>query len=128
MIGRDRLDYSQRHDVQAVGFDPDTPVAGYYRMRLRSGGALVGVRIWHGAPLDPVTGEVMDRSYRWQALANGAPIPLERVWPKCAAEPIALSEYQYLSSVQAWAKQHAPNSPQANPLIRINPLTAPTPF
>ena len=35
-----------------VGFDPDTPVPGFYRMRLRSGGVYVGVRIWHGLPLD----------------------------------------------------------------------------
>lgn len=125
---RERLDYSQRSDVQAIGFDPDHPVAGYYRMRLRSGGIQVGVRIWHGAPLDPVTGEELDRSHRWQAVANEAPIDLTRVWPKCAASPVDAAEYEYLASVQSWAKQHAPNSPQANPHRKINPLTAPTPF
>lgn len=125
---RPHLDYSRRSDFRAVGFDPDLPVAGYYRMRLRSGAAFCGIRIWHGAPLDPVTGEELDRSHRWQAQANGEPIDLARVWPKCAADPVDEAEYQYLTSVQAWAKENAPDSPQANPMRRINPLTAPTPF
>ena len=110
------------------GFDPDTPNAGTYRMRLRSGAVHVGIRIWYGAPLDPLTGEEMDRSHRWQATANGAHIDLDRAWPKCAADPIDQAEHDYLASLQAWAAEHAPASPQANPTQRINPLTAPTPF
>lgn len=110
------------------GFDADTPVAGHYRMRLRSGAVFVGIRIWHGAPLDPETGDEMDRSHRWQAQANGRPIDLARVWPKCAAMPIDQAEYAYLTSLQDWGEQHAPASPQANVSQRINPLTSPTPF
>ena len=45
----------------------DTPIPGFYRMRLRSGGQPVGVRVWFGPPADPVTGEELDRSWRWQA-------------------------------------------------------------
>ncbi len=127
-MSRAVLDYSQRHDVQSTGFDPDTPIAGYYRFRMRSGAALCGVRIWRGAPLDPVTGEELDRSHRWQAQVNGAPVLLERVWPKCAADPVDEAEYQYLCAVQAWAVKNAPDSPQANLNRRINPLTAPIPF
>lgn len=125
---RERLDYSTRSDVQAVGFDPDHPVAGFYRMRMRSGGTFVGVRIWHGAPHDPVTGEELDRSHRWQATVNRGLVNLDRVWPKCAADPVDEGEYQYLCTVHQWAKENAPDSPQANPMRRINPLTAPTPF
>jgi len=125
---RQRLDYSQRVDARADGFDPDQPIAGHYRMRLRSGATYCGIRIWHGAPLDPVTGEELDRSHRWQAQANGEMIDLARVWPKCANEPIDADEYQYLCGLQSWAKAHAPDSPQANPYRKINHLTAPTPF
>lgn len=125
---RARLDYTQRFDQRADGFDPDTPVEGYYRMRLKMGGAFVGVHIWYGAPHDPETGEEMDRSWRWQAKANGSAIALDRVWPKCAADQIDQGEYDYLCGVHQWAKRHAPHSPQANPMMRINPLTAPTPF
>ncbi len=127
-MNRARISYSDRSDYRSAGFDPDQPIAGYYRMRLRSGAAFCGIRIWHGAPLDPVTGEELDRSPRWQAQANGVAIDLERVWPKCAADPVDEAEYHYLASVQSWAKQNAPDSPQANPMRRINPLTAPTPF
>ena len=125
---RASIDYSTRSDFRAVGFDPDLPIAGHYRFRMRSGAAFCGVRIWHGAPLDPVTGEELDRSPRWQAMVNDEPVALERVWPKCAADPIDAAEYQYLCDVQAWAKVNAPNSPQANLMRKINPLTAPTPF
>lgn len=127
---RGNYDYSRAAKIPEgyVGFDPDTPTAGYYRTRLRSGAVWVGVRIWHGAPLDPVTGEEMDRSHRWQAHVNGTYHDLERVWPRCADEPIDAAEYHYLCNVQAWAKERAPDSPQANPMRRINPLTAPTPF
>lgn len=127
-MSREVRDYSQRFDVQAQGYDPDTPVAGFYRFRMRSGAALCGVRIWHGAPLDPVTGEVLDRSHRWQAVVNEKPVLLERVWPKCAADPVDRHEYEYLCTVQEWAVKNAPHSPQANLNHRINPLTAPPPF
>ncbi|MGE4321964.1 MAG: hypothetical protein AB7E60_02920 [Sphingobium sp.] len=121
-------DYSQRRDVRAEGFDPDTPIAGYYRFRMRSGGALCGVRIWHGAPLDPVTGEELDRSHRWQAQVNGDAISLERVWPKCAADPIPADEYRHLCTVQSWARDHAPDSPFADPRRKADPITSPILF
>lgn len=129
-VGRKAIDYTApRQSVrQFEGFDPDTPITGYYQMRLRSGAVRVGVRIWFGPPLDPVTGEEMDRSHRWQAHVNGSYFDLERVWPKCAAEPIDETEYRYLGAIQAVAQQRAPDSPHANPMRRINPLTAPTPF
>lgn len=128
--GRAFLDYTAHRAPGAsyAGFDPDTPVAGYYRTRLRSGAIRVGVRIWHGPPLDPVTGEELDRSHRWQAQVNGDYVELDRVWPKCADDPIDAAEYHYLGTVQALAQQRAPDSPYANPTRRINPLTAPTPF
>lgn len=128
--GRAHLDYAvRRASAHAfAGYDPETPVAGFYRMRLRTGAVFVGIRIWHGPPHDPVTGEEMDRSHRWQATANGRPIDLSRVWPKCAAHQIDQAEHDYLAAAQAWGVEHAPDSPQANPTQRINPLTAPPPF
>lgn len=110
------------------GFNTDIPVEGYYRMKLRSGGVLVGIRVWYGAPLDPVTGEELDRGWRWQALANGEPIDLERVWPVCAADPVDEREYQFLTQRQAWARENSPDHPIANPTRRIDPMTAPPPF
>lgn len=114
-------------DYQAINISAD-PIAGCYRTKLKSGGHPVGVRIWFGPPKDPVTGEVMDRSWRWQAEANGRYIDLERVWPVCAKEPISREEHDYLAGLQSWGEQHAPDSPQANPNKAINLLDAPIPI
>lgn len=130
MTGCAHLDYSAPRVAvdPRSGFDPDTPITGYYRMRMRSGGVFVGVRIWFGAPLDPIDGTELDRSHRWQAMANDRPIDLARVWPKCAADSVDAAEYAHLAKLQSWGEAHAPDSPQANPNKPINFLTAPLPF
>lgn len=124
---RQHLDYSERRQPAAgfSGYDPDVPQAGFYRFRLRSGGMMVGVRIWHGAPLDPVTGEELDRSHRWNAAVNGRPIDLERVWPACARNPSNAEEYAFLSAQQDWGERHAPDAPQADPTRRVDPINSP---
>ena len=126
-MSRAHLDYSVRSSVQREGFNPDVPIAGWYRFKLVSGGVFVAVKIWFGAPLDPIDGTELDRAPRWQAQANGDPISLERVWPKCAAEPIDEDEAAYLVATAAWAKQHAPNSARTDPRRRINLLSEPLP-
>lgn len=127
---RSSTPYNQRSAAQHFdGLDPDTPVAGYYRTRLRGGGAPCGVRIWYGAPTDPVTGEIMDRSHRWQAEANGEYIDVDRVWPpRRGADPITEADYQHFIARAAWAKKHAPDSAIADPRRKVDPLTAPIAF
>ena len=129
-MSRQHVNYSERRssDRAYVGFDADRPVAGFYRMRLRSGAALCGIRIWFGAPLDPVTGDELDRSHRWQAHANGEYIDLERVWPQCAREPIDQDEYRHLCRVQEWAREHVPESALADPRRKADPLSSPILF
>jgi hypothetical protein len=114
--------------TKLVSVDIMTPRAGFYRMRLRRRAHPVGIRIWHGPPHDPLTGEVMDRSWRWQATANNRPIDLDRVWPVCAREPIDEAEHDRLCARQAWGEAYAPGSPEANPMQSINLLTAPIPI
>jgi hypothetical protein len=130
-MSRAPISYRERRAFEPApdyGVDPETPVAGYYRMRLRNGGAHVGVRIWYGPPRDPVTGEEMDRSWRWQALRNEEPIDIDRVWPACAREVITEIEYNRLCSLIAWARRHAPESQIADPKKPNNPLKNPLPF
>ena len=125
---RAALDYTARREpirANLAAQDVSTPVAGYFRHKLRSGAVAVGIEIYHGPPSDPITGEELDRSWRWQARCNGRPIELDRVWPACTGKPIDRAEYDYLSSLQAWGEQHAPSSPEANPHKPINWLTAP---
>lgn len=100
-----------------------TPIAGFFRFRLHSGAVFGGVQIWHGPPADPVTGEELDRSWRWQARFNGEDIDLDRVWPACAANPITAAEYRQFIKAQAWARKHAPDSAHAERGRRIDPLS-----
>ena len=123
-------DYSARTELQnfAPGIDVTTPREGYFRFRLVSGGVRGGVRIWYGPPHDPLTGEVMDRSWRWQAEFDGEYVEFDRVWPTCTGDPI--TEREYLQYVQraAWARQNAPRSAYANRTRRIDPLSPDTPL
>lgn len=104
------------------------PVEGYFRHKLRSGGVYGGVRIWYGAPLDPVTGEELDRSWRWQAQFNGVLVEFDQVWPVCAGDPITPDEYRTHCRRQEWAAKHAPDSAYADPRKRIDPLSTATPL
>ena len=115
------------------GFDPDAPIAGYYRMRLRSGGVFVAIRIWFGQPpnhehaIDPTTARVLDRSFRWQATANGEIIPLERVWPQCADDPIDEAEARRLVKLQQWGRAEG-HEVVADPTLRADPNQTPILF
>lgn len=110
------------------GFDVEKPIEGYYRMKLVSGGVYGVVRVWYGAPLDPITGEEMDRSWRWQAAWNGELIDFERAWPACAKLPATEADYRVAIRRQEWARQHAPTSGYADGRTRHNPLDAPLTF
>lgn len=111
-----------------IAYSAAEPTAGTYQISLVRGGPKVGILIWHGPPKDPVTGEELDRSWRWQAEANGEPIDLDRVWPACGREPITAAEYAYLTANARWAARHAPQLPAANPLRPIDLLAAALPF
>jgi len=111
------------------------PVPGFYRIRLVRGGPWVGARITYGPPLDPIDGEELDRSPRWNAFIDGeligepGPCPHKagafRIWP---AHSISQAEHDYLVATARWARDHAQAEPAANPRQTIDPLTAPVPF
>lgn len=113
-----------------AGQDVSTPTAGFYRHKLRSGGIVGGVRIWFGPPHDPVTGEELDRSHRWQAEFDGQPVDFDDVWPACAGSPISETDYRAYVARRAWAAENAPTSAFANPKRRYDPLSTnnPLPF
>lgn len=126
---RAHIDYTDRPQHRRFsGLDVTTPVEGYYRHRLRSGGVFGVVRIWYGPPHDPVTGEVMDRSWRWQAKFNGEPVNFDDVWPDCAKQAVSEQDYRRAIARQKWAENSAPDSAYADPRKRYDPLTAPLPF
>lgn len=133
-MNRADLSYNVRRAVHPVGgsrsVDASTPVAGFYRFRFGAGTVKGAVRIWYGPPHDPVTGEELDRSHRWQATFYDEPIDFDRVWPVCASEPISETEFKALVARRDWARQHAPESAYAKAGRKHDPLSsnAPLPF
>ncbi|WP_226018458.1 hypothetical protein [Novosphingobium sp. FKTRR1] len=126
---RASLIYGQGGPATATGgIDVSTPRAGFYRTRLGQGTIRVGIRLWNGPPHDPVTGEVLDRSWRWQAEANGRFIDFDRVWPKCADDPITEAEYDRYVSRHEWAQSAAPDSAYAKVGRKHDPLSTSTPL
>jgi hypothetical protein len=95
-------------------------VAGFYKRRLVRGGPWVPVRLWYGPPNDPVTGEELDRSHRWQALVNGEEADPDETWIGCCGNPIDAQEYGYLLAMKNFATNHAPELPEASPRQPIN--------
>ena len=107
-------------------FDPDTPVAGCYRTRFVKGGPPVALRIYYGLPLDPETGEEMDRSPRWLAQINGGRVDdAARFWPQCAADPISFADYLHISRRSATLDR---DDPYFDPWRPVDRSKAPTPF
>lgn len=132
-MSRDATPYGDRREVpehllgQGIRIDAD-PIPGFYRMRLRSGGVPVGIKIWFGPPHDPVTGEELDRSLRWQAHCNGEYIDIDRVWPKCAAETITEIDYNRHCVKQQWARENVPDHALAKPTKEVDYLKSPLLF
>lgn len=128
----DTLYARMTYAAQAGGVDVTTPQAGFWRFKLRSNGVMGGLRIWHGPPYDPETGEVLDRSWRWQAEFDGEPVDFDDVWPVCAKAENEITESEYHNYVarRIWAQRNAPKSAFADPKRRYDPLSTsePLPF
>ena len=113
----------------------DKPQPGLFKMRLVRGGPWVAARIFYEPATDPLTGEALDRSYYWRATIDGRLIKepstdpfeadVDRVW--IYGRPIDQAEFDHLSGVSTWAKEHSPTSPEAEPGKAVNLLTVPIP-
>src|SRR5439155_27202766 len=115
---------------------------GFYTVRLVRGGLSVPVKIWFGRPI--IDGEEQDRSPRLCIEVDGRTcrpeidettgerigrVPLDPIyddiWPSC--RPISEREYLFMRRRSAWAREHAPDHPAADPrkpvdLRRMKPL------
>lgn len=103
------------------------PTAGFYKMRMLRGAPFSGVRVWFGAPLDPATGDELDRSPCWNAQCNGTWIDIDRVWPSCMNESCSEAEYRYLAATHEHALATDAYHPMATPRKRVDWSTATPP-
>lgn len=117
----------------------DAFIPGLYRWD-RRGRVPVPVRVWFGQPLDPLTGELLDRSWRWQFEFDGFTLDafakhlgataddvLDNFWPKCRDSEIDPGEYQYLLDTAAHARENDPSSPFSRRGGKVDLLTASIP-
>lgn len=129
---RDHRPYGERCEWRApggYGLKADEPVAGFYKVKLGRDTVLRAVRLEYGAPLDPVTGEVLDRSWRWMAyLDDGYLGDFDAIWPQCARNPITEAEFRRCCARVEWARQHAPASAWAERGVKLDPLSMHTPL
>lgn len=101
---------------------------GYFLGKLVPGGVEVAFYVWLGPPLDPVTLEPLDRSWRWQVAINGEPVldqglysdrdaytagPM--IWRAVGCREITEQTYREYSERFAWVKEHRPGLPEAHP-------------
>ncbi len=116
---------AERRRLYPVG-DED-PVPGYYRIKLVKGGPFVGAEIKYEPPLDPVTGEVLDRSWLWRAIIDGVAEPIRGyqptrkvwwIWER--GEMIDEAMYRFLLEDRAWARKWAKSSAEANPTKTVD--------
>lgn len=115
------------HPKAHIAPTSDVPRAGYYLVRLVRGGPWCPARIYFGQPHDPVTGEILDRSYRMVAEVNGEPHDVYRIWPYCAGDEIDKAEYDYRIADRDWCVQFDSTAPQANSRSPINIDDLPVP-
>ena len=92
----------------------DCPEPGFYKLRLAKGAPVVGAIIFIPCPIDPFYGFPMDRPRHIEAMINGKPVHVDRVW-LAKSEPISQAEYEYLIADRDWAAHHAPYAPEATP-------------
>ena len=106
----------------------------------RRGRVPVPVRVWYGQPIDPVTAERLDRSWRWQFEFGGMTLErfadmtgqseeiiLASFWPKSRDSKIDQGRYQYLVDMGEWARENDPYSPFADRHGKVDLLTASIP-
>lgn len=109
----------------------------YCAVQVAKDGPQCPVKVWHGQPADPETGEPLDRSLRWQVVLSGAEVDPMTVLIETYSQPVSAvlkghaitkEDYDHMLEVHTWAVQHSPQSPEANPRKAIDLMTAPLPF
>lgn len=133
-MARQKTTYSVRREWErpaGYGINVSEPIAGFYKVKLSRDTVLRAVHLVYGPPRDPITGEELDRSWRWMAfLDDGSLANFDDIWPKCARDPITEIDWKQSVARTEWAKINAPDSAYANPRKRRDPLSKdePLPF
>lgn len=101
--------------------DPLATPPGFFKLKWVKGGPEIPARLWRVEDRDPDTGELM-ADVQYFAEIDGDPVDPASPprWPWTRIEEPA---WRYLTDLGAWARQHAPNDPQANPRLPVRLAT-----
>lgn len=106
----------------------DRPVPGWYRRRLVKGGPWVPVLIWQRCPLDPETGEPLDRPPVLLCLVDGEEADALDQWTWVAGNRITRADYDLMTRQAAWDRIYDPDAPAARPREAVDLRTLPPAF
>lgn len=86
----------------------DEPQAGWFKTQFVRKGPWVPARIWLDQPIDPATGELVGpEEYRCEI--DGVLQDADRHWLFLCRQPIAESEFQYMTALRRWQRVNAPD-------------------
>ena len=98
---------------------------GYFKTKLVKNGPEAVCHVFYGYPPDPVTGETLDRRPRWMVTVNGLLVDAclfnaeDRdgvfIWRVMQSHRITKEQHDIVAKDAAWAREHAPGLPEANP-------------
>ena len=92
---------------------------GFYAVRMAKGAVEIACEVGYGPTVDPATGEPLDRSWYWTVAFDGEVPPSyssPAVYPRLLiGRPIDRAEDEFIVADRAWARAHAPSSPEAQP-------------
>lgn len=106
----------------------DQPEPGFYRRKLVKGGPFVGVAIFYACPMDPESGEPMQRSRHLLCQVNGEWSDPVDQWSWVAGSRVTQAEYEYLLADAAHAMEFRPAAARANPRRAIDLLDVELPW
>lgn len=99
----------------------NSPQVGFYKRRLVRGGAFVPVHVWLEEDIDPDTGELVGDS-KLCCSVDGREACAEDHWLYICDQAISEKQFDYMTSLSAFARRHDKREPLANPRKPIDPL------
>lgn len=107
----------------------DRPQEGFWLVRQVKGGPRVpaAIMVVHTTQEPGEPGNLMERSPFVAAFVAGEPVAVDVVWLH-RGESITEADYNFRVADIEWAKEHAPDEPQAQPRRRIDLMQATLPF
>ena len=95
----------------------DEPHCGWFRTRLVRDGVPVPAVIWMEQPVD--SSGALDGDEYLRCKIHNKEVDPYKAWTWLCKDPISEATYNYMRDLLAWAAEHAPDSPEANPHLSI---------